>query len=263
MRHRYQWYLLTQDPFPLNIFTAWEMCILYAEESLGGSRAEYDINHTVFNYVRGKEANIRNGFADGVLKSVEEWYEVNLSTVNKINTLVRGSNYAYTSFDLETKKVKGRFLHPGICAIIKGMLFKKRARGKPLGVRFVCELMMGDGPPAASQGSLSGLSAEVGAPVPLITLACTFVLHALKAIKAGNTLSCNKKTTKPLNMSESLYATNYRAGLASLQSYARLDKLRKAHMEMIMKSYLDIQSACNNNFGEHVEFDEEMVSDGE
>ncbi|KAG8706663.1 hypothetical protein FRC09_002292 [Ceratobasidium sp. 395] len=104
MRHRYQFYLVTEDPFPINVYAAREICISYAEEILGASRAVYNINHTTYDFVRAKEANIRHGFSNGLLKVVEEGYGVNASTGSKLETLICDSNFVYASFDLHQQR---------------------------------------------------------------------------------------------------------------------------------------------------------------
>ncbi|KAG8721528.1 hypothetical protein FRC09_007767 [Ceratobasidium sp. 395] len=255
MRHRYQWYLVTEDLFPINVFTARERCILHAEDVLGASRTVYNINNTVFDFVRGKEAGIRHGFTVGLLKIVEKGYQVNPSTGSKLATLIQDSNF--------TKKVAGRFLHPCIGAVVKNLLFTKQTQGWPLGVRFICDLMMGEESPTSQSGSSDSPPVGVGAPVPLNAFACTLILHALQAIKLGDTSDRNKKLTKPLKLRESKYGGPYRTILAQIEKYHRLEELRKTHMAQIMEQFLEAQSAGKNNSEEEVGFDKEMVSDGE
>ncbi|KAG8795972.1 hypothetical protein FRC12_007318 [Ceratobasidium sp. 428] len=263
MRRRYLWFLLTEDAFPVNVFTAREVCISYAEEVLGATRAEYGITNTTFDYVRLKESNLRNGFTVGLLKVVEIEYDVEPSSVAKLETLLKGSNYVYASFDLEQKKVAGRFLHPAISAVISLLLFTKQTRGQPLGIRFIRELMVGDGSPVPQSGS-SESPPGAGAPVPLIAFACTLILHALQSIKMGDKSVRIKKTApKPVKMSESKYYRSYRAILAEIKTYPRLDELRTTHMKLIMEKYLVAQSSSGNDSEEDVDFDKEMVSDGE
>ncbi|KAG8757241.1 hypothetical protein FRC12_010356 [Ceratobasidium sp. 428] len=122
--------------------------------------------------------------------------------------------------------------------------------------------MMSDEPPMPQSGSTE-LLPQVGAPVGLIAFACVQILHALQAIKLGDTSNRNKKTTKPLKMRESKYGGPYRTFFAQIQKYHWLDELRKTHMASIMQEYLVAQSTGENDSEEEVGFDEEMVSDGE
>ncbi|KAG9079382.1 hypothetical protein FRC06_007764 [Ceratobasidium sp. 370] len=256
MKHRWSFYLSTEDPFPINVLPAQELCMSYAEKVLGVTRMAYQISQCNFDYVCRKDSNIRNGFLSGLLKDVEQDYDVTTASGSKIDRLVLNMNFAHKSFDVATKKIHGHYCHPCIMKAIKIMLFTKRSRGRPVGVRFIREIM-GDAPEESNQ-SARDLVANTGAPIATIALACTL------SIKAGDSSKRKLKTVKPIKFSEQKYGGTYRTILARLKQYPRLTEVRKAYMEDIMKEYLVVQASSNDDSdGEELAFDDEMMSNGE
>ncbi|KAG8705114.1 hypothetical protein FRC08_001839 [Ceratobasidium sp. 394] len=100
MKHRWAFYLCADDPFPINVLHAQEVCMAYAEKTLNTSHVAYDISQHAFDYVRKKDLGIRNGFLCGLLKAVEEYYDVTPSSVSKIDSLISNVNFAHGSFNL-------------------------------------------------------------------------------------------------------------------------------------------------------------------
>ncbi|KAG8733826.1 hypothetical protein FRC10_012128 [Ceratobasidium sp. 414] len=261
MKQRWGLYLVAEDPFPINVLPAQELCLLYAESILGISRAACGITQSTFDYVRKKDSNIRNGFLHGLLKVVEEDYGVTAASKSRVEELILNVNFAHISYDLTTKKITGRYCHPCICKVIKIVLFTRRSRGRPVGVRFIRELM-GD-TTAESDQDLHDLAANAGAPVAIIALACTLILHALQSIKAGDSSNRKAKTVKPVKFSEQKYGGPYRTILAKMKQYPRLGEVQKAYMEEIMKEYLVAHASTGDESDEELEFDDDMLSDGE
>ncbi|KAG9087312.1 hypothetical protein FS749_003001 [Ceratobasidium sp. UAMH 11750] len=261
MKHRWCLYLAAQDPFPINILPAQELCISYAEQVLQASHAQYNITQEAFDYVRKKDSNIRNSFLSGLLNVVEEGYDVTAASGDKIDELIKNLNFAHNSYDLITKKVKGRYRHHCIGKVISIILFTKRSRGRPVGVRFIRELMGDIGTEPAQD--LPSLAANAFAPVATIALACTMILHALHSIKAGDSSNRKPKTIKPVKFAEQKYGGHYRTILAKMKQYSRLGEVQKAYMEEIMKEYLVCHATTGEESDGELEFDDEMMSDGE
>ncbi|KAG9075542.1 hypothetical protein FS749_012777 [Ceratobasidium sp. UAMH 11750] len=261
MKHRWCFYLVTEDPFPTNVFPAREACFLYAEKVLNVSRASCQLSQ-IFDYVRKKDSNIRNTFLSGLLLAVEESYDVNTTSGTKIDGLISNLNFAHRSWDTVTKKVVGRYCNPCVAKIIKILLFTKRSRGRPTGIRFIRELM-GD-PTGEADLNTHNHVPDIGAPLATICLACTLILYALHSIKAGDSSSRKRDTPKPVKFSESKYGKLYRTILAKLKQYDRLREVQKMYMEEIMKQYLAAQvTSDNDSDGDDLTFDDEMQSDGE
>ncbi|KAG8702466.1 hypothetical protein FRC08_003471 [Ceratobasidium sp. 394] len=261
MRYRWNFYLCAEDPFPINVLPAQEICMVYAETTLNVSRIDYDISQPAFDYVRKKDSGIRNGFLCGLLKAVEECYDVTPSSVAKIDSLVSNVNFAHTSYDLATKKITGRYRHLCVGKVVKIVLFTRRTRGRPVGIRFIRELL-GD-VTGESDKNLADLADNAGAPVATIALACTLILYALHSIKAGDSSSRKRKTQKPVKFSEDKYGTHYRSILAKMKQYSRLQEVQKIYMEEIMKEYLVVHASTGDDSDNELDFDDEMLSDGD
>ncbi|QRW07096.1 hypothetical protein RhiLY_06095 [Ceratobasidium sp. AG-Ba] len=255
MKHRWVFYLATEDPFPINVYPARELCVAYAEQTLNFPRTQFPIMQ-IFDFVRRKDSNIRNRFLDGLLLAVEQSYDVNTKTPpEKIKELISNLNFAHTSYDPTAKRLTGRYRHPCIFKVVKLVLFPKRTRGKTLGVRFICEMLGG------SPGQIDPSSIE--APIATIALACTLVLHAFHSIKAGDSSMRNPKSKKPVQLSERKYGDNYRKILAKMREYKDMSEVRKEYMAEIMKEYLASQVPGGNSDDDDVEFDDDMQSDEE
>ncbi|QRV73448.1 hypothetical protein RhiJN_01462 [Ceratobasidium sp. AG-Ba] len=261
MAHAWGFYLAAVDLFPINVFPAQEFCTSYAEKTLGASRVAYQVTQKAWDYVRKKDSNIRNTFQTNLLKQVEECYNVTAGS-GKIDELLANMNFAHVSYDVASKKINGRYLNPCVAQTIKIALFTKRSRGRPIGMRFIHELM------GITQGqsheSIESLGSKALAPVAIVAVACTLVYYALQAIKAGDSSNRVRDTAKPVNFSKHKYRRIYQTIVARLKKYSRIAEVQKAHMEGIMKEYLIAYSCSHNDSDkEDLVFDDEMVSDGE
>ncbi|CAE7102803.1 unnamed protein product [Rhizoctonia solani] len=259
MTKRWHWHLISVDSFPINTSTALELCIQYAEQNLGVSRKDCSIGRPSLDFVRKKDSSIRNSFQVGLLSIIEEGYHVNTKTVNKLNELIGHSNYIYAEYDIETKKVSGRFRHPCLLHVLAAVLFSKGKRGRPIGVRFMPEIMGATDPtdwPEQSGGT--GITAS------MIALACTLVLYGLQSIKAGDSSQrLGSRKEKPVCFTEKKYSTHYRNFVNKLQAYNRFEEVKKAYLEEVMKEYLRIRIDDDEDSEGNIEADDEMHSDGD
>ncbi|QRW15417.1 hypothetical protein RhiLY_14416 [Ceratobasidium sp. AG-Ba] len=254
---KYCWilYLATEDPFPTNVFPAREACISYAEEALKTPRGQYPLAQ-LFDFVRKKDSNIRNSYLTGLLQIVEQAYNVNNKTPSeRLNDLINNLNFAHASFDLVAKRLTGRYRHPCVFQVVKSVLFPKRARGKPIGVRFIRQIM-GNPMPGADPRNIE-------APIATIALACTLILHAFHSIKGGDSSSCSPNSKKPVQWSESRYGDNYRRILSKMKKYDQIGEVQKDCMVEIMKEYVAASGSTGGSDEDDVQFDDEMLSDGE
>ncbi|KAG8730040.1 hypothetical protein FRC10_003185 [Ceratobasidium sp. 414] len=237
MTRRWHWYLLTENAFPINPNEALERCVVYAEQDLHASRDTYQFDLGVRNYVRGKDSRIRNDLLRGVLIMVEDLYGVSCETTDMIARLVKGSNFICAEHDPETGKVSGRYRHPCIGQVIKLMVFPQISRGISVGAHFIHELLAYT-PVEVTQG-YADKTANYGAPVPTIALACTMILHCLHLLERGYSSRqvAEKGKKKVISLEEGAYGAHYRKYLAWLKSYARLSEVRQAHMQTLLKEY--------------------------
>ncbi|QRV81258.1 hypothetical protein RhiJN_09273 [Ceratobasidium sp. AG-Ba] len=255
MKHRWGLFLATEDPFPTNILPAWEACISYAEQVLKSPRGQYPISQ-LFDFVRKKDSNIRNSFLSGLLLVVEQKYDINNKTsTEKLNELISNINFAHISYDLATKRLTGRYRHPCVFEVVKLVLFPKRTRGKPIGVRFIRNIMGDPGPGVKPH--------EIEAPIPTVALACTLILHVLHSIKAGDSSTRNPKSRKPVQWSESRYGNNYRKILSKMKKYNQIGEVQRECMAEIMKEYMIASGSTCGSDDDGVQFDDNMLSDGD
>ncbi|KAG8680806.1 hypothetical protein FRC11_001959, partial [Ceratobasidium sp. 423] len=168
MNKRWHWYLISDDTFPINTGMALELCTQYAEQTLELSRKVCGIGRPSFDFVRRKDSSIRNSFQTGLLSILEEGYGVNIETTDKLNELISQSNFIYAEYDIETKKVSGRYRHPCLLRVLAAVLFTKSKRGRPIGAHFMPEIMGGtDSTDSPMEPGGTGIT------VPMIALACT------------------------------------------------------------------------------------------
>ncbi|KAG8698493.1 hypothetical protein FRC11_014389, partial [Ceratobasidium sp. 423] len=245
MRKRWHWYLIADDSFPINTSVALELCVQYAEETLGISRRDADMTRSALDFVRRKDSAIRNLFQTGLLSIIEAGYGVNVNTTEKLNKLISQSNYIYAEYDIETKKVSGRYRHPCLIDVLKAILFTRRKRGRAIGVFFMPEVIGRDNPAAAT-----GEPGGTGISVSMIALACT--------LRASGT-----RKGKPLHFTEKKYSAPYRSFVTLLQQYPRLNELRKTYLEEIMGEYLRLQVDNDEESDVDIGVDDEMHSDGD
>ncbi|KAG8728792.1 hypothetical protein FRC11_010186 [Ceratobasidium sp. 423] len=259
MKKRWHWYLIADNLFPMHTSVALELCAQYAEQTMEVSCVDCGITHTALGFVRRKESAIRNLFQNGLLSIVEEAYNVNPDTTEKLNELVSQSNYVYVEYDVTTKKVSGCYRHPCLVRVLKTILFTKHKRGRPIGVSFVSELIGGKHPTDVTEQP-----GGAGVTAPMIALACTLVLYALQSIRAGDTSQrLGTRKGKPLHFSEKKYSGPYRNFITKLQQYNRLDELRKAYLEEVMEEYLRVHVNSNEESDVDIEVDDETHSDGD
>ncbi|KAG8757211.1 hypothetical protein FRC11_004720 [Ceratobasidium sp. 423] len=259
MRRRWHWYLVADDLFPINTNAALELCAQYAEQHLGVSRTDCDITRTALDFVRRKDSGIRNLFQTGLLSIVEESYDVNTDATEKLDELISQSNYIYAEYNIETKKVSGRYRHPCLIRVLNAVLFTKYKRGRPIGISFMPEVIGGDHLTDATE-----LPGGTGISVSMIALACTLVLYALQSIKAGDTSQrLGTRKGKPLHFTEKKYSGPYRNFVMKLQQYGRLEEVRKSYLEEVMKEYLRFHVDNNEASDVDIEVDDEMHSDGD
>ncbi|KAG8739964.1 hypothetical protein FRC11_000485, partial [Ceratobasidium sp. 423] len=100
MSKRWHWFLIADDLFPIHTNAALELCTEYAEQSLEVSRVDCNITYVEHGFVRRKDSAIRNLFQTGLLSIVEEAYEVNPNTTEKLSQLISQSNYIYAEYDI-------------------------------------------------------------------------------------------------------------------------------------------------------------------
>ncbi|KAG8726469.1 hypothetical protein FRC11_000074, partial [Ceratobasidium sp. 423] len=154
--------------------------------------------HNWSKKVRKKESSIRNLFQTGLLSIVEEGYGVNSGTIDKLNELISQSHYIYAEYNIEMKKVSGRYRHPCLMRILRAILFTKCKHGCPIGVCFMPEIMGGinlTDVPEESGGN--------GITAPMIALACTLALYGLQSIRAGDSSQrVGTRKEKPVHFTE-------------------------------------------------------------
>ncbi|CAE6534828.1 unnamed protein product [Rhizoctonia solani] len=259
MNKRWHWYLISDDSFPINTGMALELCAQYAEQTLELSRKACDIGRPSFDFVRKKDSSIRNSFQTGLLSILEEGYNVNTETTDRLNELISQSNFIYAQYDIETKKVSGRYRHPCLLRVLGAVLFTKSKRGHPIGVCFMPEIMGGTDL-TDSPEQLGG----TGITVAMVALACTLVLHGLKSIKAGDSSQrLGTRKEKPVHFTEKKYSSHYRNFVSKLKEYNRFEEVQKAYLEEIMREYLQLHIDENEDSDGNIEVDDEMHSDGE
>ncbi|KAG8686006.1 hypothetical protein FRC11_009684 [Ceratobasidium sp. 423] len=255
MRKRWHWYLVAENLFPVNTSHALELCMQHAEQTLEVSRIACKVGHTALEFVRRKDSSIRSLLQTGLLSIIEDSYNVTTSTTGKLTELISQSNYIYTEYDIETKKISGRYRHPCLMRVLAAILFTKRIRGRPIGVCFMSSIMGGDEP---EQPEGNGITPS------MIALACTLVLYGLQSIKAGDSSErSGTRKGKPVNFTEKRYSTHYRNFVTKIRQYNRLEEVRKAYLEEMMKEYLQLRVDEMEDSDANVEADDEMHSDGD
>ncbi|KAG8682117.1 hypothetical protein FRC08_015184, partial [Ceratobasidium sp. 394] len=89
------------------------------------------------------------------------------------------------------------------------------------------------------------------------------ILYALHSIKAGDSSKRKPRTPKPVKFSEDKYGTHYRSILEKMKQYSRLQEVQKTYMEEIMKEYLAVHTSAGKDSDSELDFDDEMLSDGD
>ncbi|KAG9090766.1 hypothetical protein FS749_000307 [Ceratobasidium sp. UAMH 11750] len=266
MKIRWHWFLLTEDPFPVDTNKGIESCLAYAEQQLGDSRHAYKVNLRVCNYVRGKESRIRNEFQNGVLAKVEQLYNVSPSKKDAIKELVQGYNFIFMTFKdpHDPQKMTGRYQHSCIGEVLKLLIFPHKTRGKPVGARFMYELL--DNTPAEEVSEFVDRTANYGAPVPTIALACTLIMYAFELLQKGYSSRnpTQRGTRKTLSLEGGTYGEKYRKILGKLKNYDRLGELRRFHMRGLLLEYNTryVDGARGGSVNDEEEY-ERRYSDGE
>ncbi|KAG9075435.1 hypothetical protein FS749_012902 [Ceratobasidium sp. UAMH 11750] len=239
MTRRWQWFLLTENAFPVDTTGAYEVCVAYAETMLESIRAAAEVNKRVFEYVRGKDSRIRNDFQRGVLTAVEELYQVSCNNQAKVKELIKDSNFVFETYDPNSLKVTGRYRHACISTVARMAMFPQLARGRSPGVRFIRELLARTPPELVAK--YCDKRADYGASAPLIALSCTLILHALHSLAQGysskDQLRGSAERKKALPMDERTYRPLYHTFLLKLESYKRLGEVRQFHMKVLLKEY--------------------------
>ncbi|KEP46027.1 hypothetical protein V565_222870, partial [Rhizoctonia solani 123E] len=201
----------------------------YAEEDLEVLRNDCNIGQSALEFVRKKESSIRCELQAGILSIIEESYGVNNTTIEKLNKLISQLNYVYTEYNIETKKVSGRYHHPCLIRILVAILFTKRKRGRPIGVRFMPLIME-----AHHSMDEARLPEAAGITTSMIALACTLVLCGLQSIKAGDSSErLGTRREKPVPFTKKRYSAHYRNFANKIKQYNRVEEVRKAYLEEI------------------------------
>ncbi|KAG8728384.1 hypothetical protein FRC11_011183 [Ceratobasidium sp. 423] len=90
------------------------------------------------------------------------------------------------------------------------------------------------------------------------------VLYGLQSIKAGDSSqrlgTCKEK---PVPFTEKRYSAHYRNFIKKIQQYNRVEEVRKAYLEEMMREYLQIQLKEIEDSDIDIEADNEMHSDGD
>ncbi|EUC56764.1 hypothetical protein RSOL_195530, partial [Rhizoctonia solani AG-3 Rhs1AP] len=231
----------------------------YAEEDLEVLRNDCNIGQSALEFVRKKESSIRCELQAGILSIIEESYGVNNTTIEKLNKLISQLNYVYTEYNIETKKVSGRYHHPCLIRILVAILFTKRKRGRPIGVRFMPLIME-----AHHSMDEARLPEAAGITTSMIALACTLVLCGLQSIKAGDSSErLGTRREKPVPFTKKRYSAHYRNFANKIKQYNRVEEVRKAYLEEIMRGYLQVQLDEMEDSDVNIEANDEMHSDGD
>ncbi|KAG8680737.1 hypothetical protein FRC08_016081, partial [Ceratobasidium sp. 394] len=168
---------------------------------------------------------------------VEDLYGVSCETTDKIVGLIKGSNFICAEHNPQTGKVSGRYKHTCIGQVLKLMVFLHFSRGTSVGARFIPELLVYT--PAEVIQGYADKTANYGAPVPTIALACTMILHCLHLLEKGYSSRqiAERGKKKVISLDEGVYGEQYRKYLGWLKAYPRLGEVWRDHMQTLLKEY--------------------------
>ncbi|KAF8593419.1 hypothetical protein BDV93DRAFT_516573 [Ceratobasidium sp. AG-I] len=259
MTHRWHWYLVAEDAFPVGLVRAQEAAIVYAETVLNASRAVEGLTKQHFDYVRKKDSRIRGDLKDGVREKVRAHYQINEQSLALVKELVKSHNFIFTSYDpKDLRVVTGRYRHLCIVDVLTSLFFPARTRGTTIGVRFGRELI--EMTPKEVLRGYQDQTASYGAPVAAIALACTLILHALHSLER-EIIAYNEGKPRPrvISFEERSYGVQYRGFVTALKGYKRLDLTIVFFRREYTSRVKDTETTDNNANDDSVE----RCSDGE
>ncbi|KAG8708513.1 hypothetical protein FRC08_018851 [Ceratobasidium sp. 394] len=270
MKHYWQWYLLTNDAFPIETSHALELSVVYAEDALKVPRAVAKVGRQIAAYVCAKDSSIRNDFLKGVRGEVQAAYKVSSDTPAKLQELIDNQNFIFERYNpQDLSHVTGRYKHACIGTVLVRMLFPTKSRGFPIGGRFIQDLITNT--PPESMHDYVDKKANHGASIGVIALAYTAILHSLHSLQYEHRL--NQRTDKEkahdkmkrkagISFDDHTYTPAYRMFVGRLKGYKRLGKLWSYHMAPLLREYMS-QYPDGIKFDTNRDQEVERNSDGE